>query len=222
MRSVRCLSSPGVCGPRSISTHITRLLVPAHRQRLGEQVAVLRRAAAPPAGQAGIPAALQAVQRVAQHRVVVVDDRIAVGRLVARQAQRVERQRVDVGGRALLFQQAAQHAGLRGGEVHRVKPTTRARPHDGTVRPREQPALRPGHDGGGRVDVPRQPELRPEDIPATPVSLRRIARCSRPYRLRLSGLLSADLPRGGPRRDQPVPAARSHRHGLSRSTTPRC
>ena len=46
----------------------------------------------------------------------------------------------------------------------------------------------PGRSGDGRHQAP--PEPRPEDIPATPVSLRRIARLFRPYRPRLSLLLS--------------------------------
>jgi ATP-binding cassette subfamily B protein len=41
-------------------------------------------------------------------------------------------------------------------------------------------------DGGRRST----PELRPEDIPATPVSLRRVSRLFGPYRVRLSGLLA--------------------------------
>ncbi len=45
-----------------------------------------------------------------------------------------------------------------------------------------------GHAGGGGRSS-RQPDLRPEDIPSTPVSLRRIARLFRPYRARLSLLL---------------------------------
>jgi len=44
-----------------------------------------------------------------------------------------------------------------------------------------------GRSGEGRH--PQRPELRPEDIPATPVSLRRVARLFRPYRQRLSLLL---------------------------------
>ncbi len=44
-----------------------------------------------------------------------------------------------------------------------------------------------GHGGNGRRSV--QPELRPQDLPATPVSLRRVARLFRPYRPRLSLLL---------------------------------
>jgi ATP-binding cassette subfamily B protein len=45
-----------------------------------------------------------------------------------------------------------------------------------------------GRTGEGR-HAPR-PDLRPEDIPSTPVSLRRIGRLFRPYRTRLSGLLA--------------------------------
>jgi ATP-binding cassette subfamily B protein len=44
-----------------------------------------------------------------------------------------------------------------------------------------------GRSGEGRR--PQRPELRPEDIPATPVSLRRVARLFGPYRQRLSLLL---------------------------------
>jgi ATP-binding cassette, subfamily B, bacterial len=45
-----------------------------------------------------------------------------------------------------------------------------------------------GHAGGGGRRS-REPELRPEDIPSTPVSLRRIARLFHPYRARLGLLL---------------------------------
>ncbi|HXB16509.1 MAG TPA: ABC transporter ATP-binding protein [Solirubrobacteraceae bacterium] len=45
----------------------------------------------------------------------------------------------------------------------------------------------PGRSGDGHR---RAPEMRPEDIPAAPVSLRRIARLFTPYRPRLSVLLS--------------------------------
>jgi ATP-binding cassette subfamily B protein len=46
-----------------------------------------------------------------------------------------------------------------------------------------------GH-GGGNGRRSRQPELRPEDIPDRPVSLRRIGRLFVPYRLRLGVLLA--------------------------------
>jgi ATP-binding cassette subfamily B protein len=45
-----------------------------------------------------------------------------------------------------------------------------------------------GRSGEGRRRS--TPELRPEDIPATPVSLRRVSRLFGPYRVRLSGLLT--------------------------------
>ena len=45
-----------------------------------------------------------------------------------------------------------------------------------------------GRGGGGRHAPP--PQLRPEDIPATPVSLARIRRLFTPYRARLGGLLA--------------------------------
>ena len=60
-----------------------RLLVLAHRQRFRQQVAELRRAGA--AGQARVAAALKAMQGVAQHLLVVLHHRVAVGGLVARQ-----------------------------------------------------------------------------------------------------------------------------------------
>ncbi len=47
----------------------------------------------------------------------------------------------------------------------------------------------PRENGDGSRGRSR-PELRPEDIPATPVSLRRVARLFEPYRMRLSGLLA--------------------------------
>jgi ATP-binding cassette subfamily B protein len=45
-----------------------------------------------------------------------------------------------------------------------------------------------GRTGDGRHGPPSQ--LRPEDVPATPVSLRRVGRLFRPYRVRLGGLLA--------------------------------
>jgi ATP-binding cassette, subfamily B, bacterial len=47
-----------------------------------------------------------------------------------------------------------------------------------------------GHAGGGARGSRQGPELRPEDIPSTPVSLRRIGKLFGPYRARLSGLLA--------------------------------
>jgi len=47
-----------------------------------------------------------------------------------------------------------------------------------------------GYGSGGEGRRNPRPELRPEDIPATPVSLRRIGGLFRPYRARLGGLLA--------------------------------
>jgi ATP-binding cassette, subfamily B, bacterial len=46
-----------------------------------------------------------------------------------------------------------------------------------------------GHAGGGGRGSRQVPDLRPEDVPSTPVSLRRIARLFHPYRERLGLLL---------------------------------
>ena len=118
MRSVRCLSSPGVCGAAQQQHAQDGLLVGRDPERLVDEVAVLRRAAAAAARVADPAPAAEPLQRGAQRRLVVVDDRIAVRRLVAGESQRVERQRVLVGRRALLLQQAAEHALFGRGEVH--------------------------------------------------------------------------------------------------------
>jgi ATP-binding cassette, subfamily B, bacterial len=59
---------------------------------------------------------------------------------------------------------------------------------DGTVICVSNQPFAQGRAGGGGHLPPA--ELRPEDIPSTPVSLRRIGRLFRPYRVRLSGLLA--------------------------------
>ena len=64
-------------------------------------------AAAGAAGQPRPAPAPPPVQRVADRLLVVVDDRVAVRRLVAGQAQRVQRERVDVRRRPLLLEHVA-------------------------------------------------------------------------------------------------------------------
>ena len=93
------------------------LLVRADAERLVEQVAVLRRAAAVVAGQPRPAPVTEPREGVAEDVLVVLDDRVAVRRLVARRPQRVERERVGVGRHALLLQQAAEDADLGVGEV---------------------------------------------------------------------------------------------------------
>ena len=92
-----------------------RLLLGPDLQRLVEQVAELGRAAAVVAGQPREAPAAEAVERVADRLLVVGDHRLAVGALVAGRAQRVQGQRIGVGRRALLLEQAARgRAALRG------------------------------------------------------------------------------------------------------------
>ena len=111
MRSVRCLSSPGVCSPRSIRTASTAWSASV-------DLAAPRRAGAGTwrCGSCGPRqprvAAPELVQRVADDLLVVRHHRVAVGALVAGQPQRVEAQRIGVRRRALLFDQAAEHAAL--------------------------------------------------------------------------------------------------------------
>ena len=64
------------------------------------------------------PRARQARQRGPDRRLVVLDHGVAVGRLVARQPQRVQRQRVDVGRRPLLLDQTTEHPQLDRVGVH--------------------------------------------------------------------------------------------------------
>src|SRR5581483_4838375 len=60
-------------------------------------------------------------ERLADLLLVVVDDRVARGRLVAGEPQRVQRQRVGVGRRPLLLDQAAENADLDRVGIHRWK-----------------------------------------------------------------------------------------------------
>ena len=100
-----------------------RELVGREPERLVEQVAILRRARAVAARKPRPAAAVGALQRVLDDALVVVDDRGAVRRLVAREPQRVERERIGVRRRALLLDQAAEHADLDGIGFHAPEPT---------------------------------------------------------------------------------------------------
>ena len=116
-RSVRCLSSPGVCGPRSMSTHSTASSSGARVSASSSRWRYFGARAA--AGQPGEATAAQARHRVAdrrRRRSATTGSR-AVDWLHAI-AQRVERERIGVRRRALLLDQAAQHADLGGREVH--------------------------------------------------------------------------------------------------------
>ena len=77
----------------------------------------------------------EALQRLADRLLVVVDDGVAVGRLVAGEPQRVQGQWVGVGRRPLLLDQAAEHPDLDGVRVHApnltrcLAPSRRGRAH---------------------------------------------------------------------------------------------
>ena len=83
-----------------------------------EQLAVLRGPAPGAARQPGPPPSREALERVVDLALVVEDDRIAVRRLIAREPESVERERVLVGRRSLLLEQAPQHAQLDRVGVH--------------------------------------------------------------------------------------------------------
>src|SRR5438128_702511 len=80
----------------------------------------LGRAASRSARQARPAAARQRIERGADRRLVVLDDRVAVRRLVTGQAERVERERVRVRRRALLLDQATEDTDLDRVGVHLV------------------------------------------------------------------------------------------------------
>ena len=89
-----------------------------HADRVVEQVPELGRAAARPARKPRPALFGEPVQRSANRRLVVLDDGIAVGRLVAGEPERVQRQRIGLGRRPLLLDQAPEHAQLDRVGVH--------------------------------------------------------------------------------------------------------
>ena len=99
-------------------------------QRLVQQVAELHRPAARAAREPCPAAVPEPLERGADLALVVVGDRVAVGRLVRGEAQRVQRERVLVGRRPLLLDQAAEHPQLDGIRVHCPRVNTRWRPDD--------------------------------------------------------------------------------------------
>ena len=96
-----------------------RLLRRGEPERLVEQVTELRCATALRAGEARVAGAPEAGEGLTDGRLVVVDDRVAIGGLVAGQAQRVEAQRIGIRGRALLLEQGPQDPHLDVAQVHR-------------------------------------------------------------------------------------------------------
>ena len=109
---------PGGLRPAQQEDAEHRDLVVGEAQRLVEELPVLRGAAPCTARQARPAAPRETLERLVDLRLGVLDDRVAVGRLVAREAQGVEREWVLVGRRPLLLEEAAEHPKLDGIGVH--------------------------------------------------------------------------------------------------------
>ena len=103
-------------------------LVAAEPECLVEELPVLRGTAPGPARETRPAATSETLERLMDLSLVVLDDRVAVRRLVAREPQRVERERVGVGDRHLLLDEAGEDACFFTAESHRtiladVRPT---------------------------------------------------------------------------------------------------
>ena len=92
-----------------------RQLRVVHAERVLHEMAVLDRAARRTARESHPAAVGQLRQRGADRRLVVLDDRLAVRRLVAGEPQRVQRQGICVGRRPPLLDEAAEHP-----DLHRI------------------------------------------------------------------------------------------------------
>src|SRR5439155_9966001 len=95
-----------------------RDLLSGETESLVEQMPVLERTAARSAREPRPPSTGHPVERGLDRPLVVVDDRIAVGRLTTGETERVQRQRIGIRCRALLLDQAAEDADLDGVGVH--------------------------------------------------------------------------------------------------------
>jgi predicted protein tyrosine phosphatase len=95
-----------------------RRLAVREPERLVEELTVLRSAAAGAARNARPAPAREPLECLVDLALVVRDDRIAVRRLVAGEPQGVERQRVLIGRRALLLEQASKHTELDVVRIH--------------------------------------------------------------------------------------------------------
>jgi hypothetical protein len=89
-----------------------RALGAGELQRFVEQVPVLDRAARRPAREAHPASRGQALERVADRGLVVVDHGLAVRGLVAGEPERVQRQWIRIRSRPLLLDQAAEDSEL--------------------------------------------------------------------------------------------------------------
>ncbi|CAA9462706.1 MAG: hypothetical protein AVDCRST_MAG38-303 [uncultured Solirubrobacteraceae bacterium] len=190
-----------------------RLLGRVEGERLVEQMAELGRATALRAGQAGVASASETGQGLADLRLVVVDDGVAVGGLVAGQAQRVEAERIGVGRRALLLEQGSQDPDLDVVQLHAPS----VMPGRGSLR-RVRAATRDARSAlAGRSSPGRAAERRARAGGPPPARWRGTGRRSggrRPARRpptprRRQGRSAKARPPGGRCRARPGPAAAS-------------
>src|SRR5262249_52256589 len=110
----------GLRSPQHQHRQQRQLLIP-NAKRLWQQLPVLAGAAAGPAGKPGPATLRESAKRLADPRLVVLDDGVAVGRLVTGEAERVQRERVRVGRGALLLDQTSDHPDLDGVGVHQPR-----------------------------------------------------------------------------------------------------
>ena len=108
-RSVRVFSSVTVCGPRSISTARIETSAGIRSSAPGRAAGTSPSASRDPSRAARSPCSCRGSARGAHRRLVEVQHGLAVRRLVAREAQRVQRQRV-----LLRRRLAASRSGSRG------------------------------------------------------------------------------------------------------------
>ena len=112
MRSERCLSSPGVWGPRSISVHRIASSGRPSGSASASRCRYLAAREPAPLARRTYPRRSSLCRASRIVALVVLDHGVAVGALVARQPQGVQRQRIGVRGGLLLLQQAAEHPDL--------------------------------------------------------------------------------------------------------------
>ena len=110
-----------------------RQLLAIEIERLLGQVPVLDGAAAVAAGQPGQPVQAQPLRCLPDRRLVIGGDRVAVGRLIARQPQTIERQRILIRGRPALLDQAPEHPLFGRGELGDVHGSEHNRRYDRSV-----------------------------------------------------------------------------------------
>ena len=122
-RSLRCFSSPGVCGPRSMSTASSEISADVEPSASSSRCRYFAARLPGPLARRVQPRRAEPVERLADRRLVVVDDRVAVRRLVAGEPQRVQRERVASGVVRCFSIRQPSDADLDGIGVHVCTPS---------------------------------------------------------------------------------------------------